>query len=167
MSFTLALRAQGCSPNTLRGYAQTAGQFLAWAAAEAPTTTPTLIDRDTIHRFLEHLARRRSAATVATRYRALHRFFGWLVDEGELDSSPMARMHAPRVHEDPPAVLSEDSVRALLRACKGPGFSERRDNALISFAYDTWRADRSRRQCGVWHNVVPAAIEHHMLCCTV
>jgi site-specific recombinase XerD len=136
-SFTLALRAENCSPNTIRGYAQTSRQFVAWAAAEGLSTAPARITRDTINRFIEHISQRWKPATAATRYRALHRFFQWLVDEGELVTSPMARMHAPRVHEEPPAVLSEESVRALLRACKGTALGERRDTALISFAYDT------------------------------
>lgn len=136
-SFTLALRAQNCSPNTIRGYAQTGRQFVAWAAEQNVATAPARITRDTIHRFIEHVAASWKPATAATRYRALHRFFQWLVDEGELAASPMARMHAPRVAEEPPAVLSEDSVRALLRACKGTEANARRDTALISFAYDT------------------------------
>ncbi len=49
----------------------------------------------------------------------------------------MARMHAPRVHEDPPAVLPEDSVRALLRARRATGPAERRDTALTSYPYDS------------------------------
>jgi len=54
--FTLALRAQGARRNSLRGYEQTSTPFLDWAARDAPSTTPSHIDRDTIHRFLESLA---------------------------------------------------------------------------------------------------------------
>jgi site-specific recombinase XerD len=136
-SFTLALRAEGCSPNTIRGYAQTSNQFLAWTGGEKLGSAPARIDRDTVHRFIEHISARWKPATAATRYRALHRFFQWLVDEGELETSPMARMRAPRVEDAPPAVLSDDTVRALVRACKGQGFAERRDAAIISFAFDT------------------------------
>jgi hypothetical protein len=71
-SFTLALRAENCSPNTIRGYAQTSKQFVAWAAEQRLSTTPAVITRDTINRFIERISEQWKPATAATRYRALH-----------------------------------------------------------------------------------------------
>jgi site-specific recombinase XerD len=54
-----------------------------------------------------------------------------LIDEGEITSNPMERMRSPTVPEDPPAVLSDAELRALLKACEGQGFVARRDTAII------------------------------------
>jgi site-specific recombinase XerD len=46
-------------------------------------------------------------------------------------------MRGPKVDEPPPEVLTADELAALLRACEGRGFEERRDAALIRFMIDT------------------------------
>lgn len=65
------------------------------------------------------------AATAATRFQALRVFFGCLVEEGELDRSPMVRMKAPIVPETPVPVVDEEFLRTLLRGCAGRDFGER------------------------------------------
>lgn len=44
---------------------------------------------------------------------------------------PIAGMQAPKVPEEPVPVLSRDQLKALLAACKGSRFAERRDTAII------------------------------------
>jgi integrase len=61
-------------------------------------------------------------AQTPTRYWGLRAFFGWLVDEGEIDHSPLERVQPPRVEERPPDVLSDEEVLGLLRACEGRSF---------------------------------------------
>jgi site-specific recombinase XerD len=136
-SFVISMRAEGFSPNTIRGYGQTGGQFTSWCRGNGRRTNPNLIERDSIYRFLEELSGRVKPNTVATRYRGLHAFFEWMIREEYMTASPMARMRAPRVEDDPPDVLSEAEARALFRACRGAGIADRRDLALISLAYDT------------------------------
>jgi len=76
-------------------------------------------------------------ATVAFRYRSLQQFTKWLTAEDELPADPMAGMQAPKVPEEPVPVLSRDQLKALLAACKGSGFAERRDTAIIRLFVDT------------------------------
>jgi integrase len=57
--------------------------------------------------------------------------FKWLLEEGEITSSPMGRMRSPSVPEDPPAVLSDAELRALLKACEGSDLAARRDMAIL------------------------------------
>lgn len=57
--------------------------------------------------------------------------YGWLVEEDELDESPLAKVRVPKPDPPPPEVISEDQLRALLRACDGRAFEDRRDAALI------------------------------------
>lgn len=49
----------------------------------------------------------------------------------------MHRMRGPKVDEPPPQVLSDEEIVALLTACQGREFEDRRDMALIRFILDS------------------------------
>jgi site-specific recombinase XerC len=72
------------------------------------------------------------ASTILARYQALSRFFGWLVDEGELTSSPMAQLPRPAAPLSSPTVLDDAQFEALLAACAGSSFEDLRDTGLAS-----------------------------------
>ena len=74
--------------------------------------------------------------TVKIRYRGLHRFCSWLVDEGELDSNPMATLSPPTLKMKPVPVITDEELAALLKACAGKEFADRRDEALIRLLLD-------------------------------
>jgi site-specific recombinase XerD len=80
--------------------------------------------------------RQAKPATIRARYSTMRRFFRWLIEEGEMEHSPMERMHGPKVEEPPPAVLTEDEQRQLLNACKGDAFEDRRDAAILRLMLD-------------------------------
>ena len=100
-------------------------------------TEPAAIHREHIESFVLDQLRRWKPYTALNRYRPLTVFFTWLVAEGELPESPMARMNPPAVPDDPVAVLTEDDLRRLLRTCEGVGFEERRDLAILRLFMDT------------------------------
>jgi site-specific recombinase XerC len=54
-----------------------------------------------------------------------------LVDTGEIDGSPMAQMRKPKLAEEPVPIVQDD-LRALLQACGGRSFEDRRDTAILS-----------------------------------
>jgi integrase/recombinase XerC len=54
------------------------------------------IGRGDVEEFIADLAARRSPATASVRHRALQQWFAWLVDEEEIERSPMERMKPPR-----------------------------------------------------------------------
>jgi len=138
-SFELELLGeQGASPATLRTYRESARQFVAWLQAQGRRTEPALIERDDVQGFLGSLRDRGAKpATVRVRFSSLRRFFNWAEEEEELQRSPMHRMHGPKVDEPPPEVLSDDEITALLRACEGGAFEDRRDMALIRLMLDS------------------------------
>ena len=100
-------------------------------------TAVNSIAREHVESFIEDLDSRFRPATVAVRYKSLKQLFRWLLEEGEITSDPMARMRLPSVPEDPPAVLSEKELRALLKACEGQDFVARRDTAIVRMFIDT------------------------------
>jgi site-specific recombinase XerC len=76
-------------------------------------------------------------ASLSLQYRALVQFFKWAVEEEEIDRSPMEKIKPPRVPDAPVPVIEADDFRALLRACEGKGYNERRDAAVLLFLYDS------------------------------
>ncbi len=75
--------------------------------------------------------------TANARYRNLQRFFGWAEDEGEIEISPMSRMHLPKFEERVPDVLEVEDLRRLMDACPGRAFEARRDLAILLLLIDT------------------------------
>ena len=135
--FLRALRAENCSKRTLETYAESVQQFVKFLHAKGMPLDPHNITREYIEAFIADLLDRWKPATAANRYRGLQRYFKWLVEEGEIKDSPMARMNPPRVPEQPPEVLSDDDIKALFKACEGRDFNSRRDTAIIRLLLDT------------------------------
>jgi site-specific recombinase XerD len=136
-SFRRHLRASNAAPRTVSTYLEGATQFATFLAAQGMPTNVPDIRREHVEAFVVDILSRFKPATANNRYRSLLAFFKFLLEEGEITQSPMARMQPPMVPEQPPRVLSETEVRALLKACDGPGYPERRDKALILAYLDT------------------------------
>lgn len=135
-SFVRALRAENSSPRTISTYTEAADQFHAFLVRQAWPTEPARIRRQHVEEFLAELLTSKSAATVRARFSALRRFFHWLVEEEELEHSPMERMRGPKIPERAPEVLSDEDIRSLLKATEGRGFQERRDRAILRLMID-------------------------------
>jgi site-specific recombinase XerD len=133
----LSLRAANRAPKTIKSYLEAADQFLGFLDVHGMPTQIEAIRREHVEAFIVHLADTRSATTAATRYRALQQLFRWLVEEGEVQASPMVNMRPPTIEEAPVPVLSADDQRRLLAACAGKDFDARRDTALVLVLLDT------------------------------
>jgi site-specific recombinase XerD len=135
-SWQRSLRARNLAPKTIKTYLEAAGQLVDHVTA-AGVRDVAEIERHHIEEFIAEQVETRSAATASVRFRALQQFFGWCVDEEELEVNPMAKMRPPVVPERPVPVLSDDKARALLKACAGSGFVPRRDTAIVRLFLDT------------------------------
>jgi integrase/recombinase XerC len=135
--FALSLKAEGKSANTLRLYLGAVDKLANWCATHGGPDDPTDITRADLTAFMAAMQEQWKPATCSVVYRALQQFFGWLVREEEIDRSPMERMRAPQVPEQPAAVLTDDQLRTLLAACDGKDFVSRRDTALVRLFLDT------------------------------
>src|SRR5690348_7170571 len=113
--WTRSLRGEGKSPSTLRIYTTAVQQLADLLAATGELPEPTQVRQRDVETFMAHLADTRSPGTASVTYRALQQWFGWLVREGEITDSPMARMRPPKVPEVPVPVLSTNQLRALLK----------------------------------------------------
>jgi site-specific recombinase XerD len=131
------LRAGNLSSKTLETYRESVAQFVAFLKERGMPQTVASITREHVETWIEHLLQTRKPATASVRARALQQLFRWCVEEGEIRESPMSRMRPVKIPEAPPAVLREEDMRALLKACDGSGFDEVRDTALLRVLIDT------------------------------
>lgn len=136
-SWNLSLRAAGRSPRTVEGYMATLrlfGDFL--VAAGMPTEVASL-RREHVEHYLVDVGERNSIATQHVRFKGLRVFFEWARDEGEVSESPMRKIKLQPIPDKPVPILTEDEIKALLKACTGRSFDDLRDSAIIRMLHDT------------------------------
>ncbi len=135
-SFRRHLRAEGRSERTATIYGQAIRFFSAWLTAQGRPATVQEFTRSAVRAWLAELADLREPSTVRTRYKGLRRFARWLVEEGELDVDPMAKLEVPHVVDRPVPVLDDAELAALLKTCAGRTFADRRDEAVFRLLLD-------------------------------
>ena len=85
------------------------------------------------------LLSRYSDSYANNQFRALQQFFRWHATE-DLDeprANPMASLKPPKIGDKLVPVFTDGELAALLGTCKGGGFQNRRDYAIISLFKDT------------------------------
>jgi len=85
-------------------------EFLAWTATRA-------YEKEVANHG-GRLARKSNPSTAWLYYRALRRLFSWAIEEGYLDSSPLATIHFKPPSERPVEGYTRDEVRRLLTLCE-------------------------------------------------
>jgi site-specific recombinase XerC len=137
-SFRLALHGENKSERTVEAYTDAVRFFADFLETNGHPLTVTAITRDQIRGFIADQLKRWKPATAHNRYRGLHSFFAWAVEElDELPGHPMNGMKPPQLPEEPVPVLTDDHLRRLLKACEGKDFAARRDTAIIRLLMDT------------------------------
>jgi site-specific recombinase XerD len=137
-SFRRHLKAENKAPRTLQSYTEGVTRLHEFLTDAGMPTAVSHITREHIEAFLADQVARLKASSARARYASIRQFFRWLVDEGEIAESPMARMRPPAVPEKPVPVLSEDQLRALLKApTTDRTFYGRRDEAILRVFIDT------------------------------
>ncbi len=131
------LRARNLAPGTINSYLISGETLLAYLRERGMPTAVSAVQRDHLEAWLADLTARVAPATVARHYRSTQQLFRWLVEDGELPRSPMERMRAPAVPEQPVDIFTDDELSALLGVCKGNTFENRRDMAILRLLIDT------------------------------
>jgi len=136
-SWERSLRARNRSPRTVRSYGDTARMLVVFLSEKGMPTDVARLTREHIEVFIEDQLMRWRPATAAVRYRSLQQLFKWLVEEGEISSSPMTRMRPPTVPDQPVPIVDDSDLKKLLKACEGTQFEDRRDAAILRLLMDT------------------------------
>lgn len=126
-AFARDLRSRNRSNNTIRNYAEAMRSLAGHLHKPLDEATPD----DLTGYFDAQLAAGYSASGVAIRFRGLQQFFKWAASEEIVEVNPMLGLRPPMVPEQPVAVVTLDSIRALLKGCDGKSFTERRDHAML------------------------------------
>lgn len=135
--FDVSLRASRRSDRTRYLYRQAVERMAAWMAEQGIPDAVAEISRKEISLYFAHLATELGDTTCAMHYRSVRAYFGWLEREEEITRSPFKGLTQPKVEDRPPPVLHPDQVQAVLAACKGRDFTDRRDTAIVLTFYDT------------------------------
>src|SRR3954453_3947273 len=132
--FVRHLKGTNRAVNTQTIYRRAALGLVQFLEQDGQLPAPRQLTRRHIEAYMAHLIDTRSASTANVVYRALQQLMRWLLDEEEIDRSPMERMRPPIVPEKPVPGLTEAQLRALLASAKSASFVDRRDAVIIRLA---------------------------------
>jgi site-specific recombinase XerD len=138
--FKIMLQATNRSPRTIEAYMAGVDALRAFLVERGMPTAVDAIAREHVEAaYAAWIEGGYAAASVKNRHDGIRQFFGWCEEEGEVPEgkNPMRHVRSPRVPQNPPDILREDEIRALLKACDGKEFEDRRDAALVTLLYDT------------------------------
>jgi site-specific recombinase XerD len=134
-SWEIILLAENKSPTTISSYLRGVRLYLQWCEQAGH---PMQLTRAQVQAYMaELIADGKEANTVRLRQASLRQFVRWLVDEGELPEDPLLGLKAPKIPTKVVHALTDDQLRALIRACKGPTFRDKRDEAIVRLMSDT------------------------------
>jgi site-specific recombinase XerC len=128
-SWEIILLAENKSPTTISSYLRGVRLYLQWCEQAGRAQVQAYM--------AELIADGKEANTVRLRQASLRQFVRWLVDEGELPEDPLLGLKAPKIPTKVVHALTDDQLRALIRACKGPTFRDKRDEAIVRLMSDT------------------------------
>jgi integrase/recombinase XerD len=133
-SWELALKAERKAPDTLASYGYGVRSYIDWCES-VPIEAD--LSRASVSAWVAHLLDNgAAAATARIRQLAVRRFAAWLVEEGELGTDPLLGIKPPKLDSKVTEPLTDDQLRALLKACAGPTLRDRRDEALIRLMFE-------------------------------
>src|SRR5215203_3555081 len=134
-SWELHLRVERKSPQTVKSYGDGVRAYLHWCTAN---DKPAVLDRRQLREFIDGLLTRGAKpATAVSRHLAVRRFSAWLAEEGEQDSDPLLGLKSPSLDKPVVEPLTDDQLRAMLKACRGSDLRDRRDHALLLLMFTT------------------------------
>jgi len=136
-AFLLSCKVDGLSPATLRNYRYQLGAFIKFCL-EANQTDAHCITAHHIRLFLQKLQETNNPISVSDYYKAIKRFFNWLIEEGIFEgASPLQNIKLGRLPKSKRMPFSQRDIDNLLLLCSGNRFLELRNRAIILLFLDT------------------------------
>jgi site-specific recombinase XerD len=134
-SWQRALRAERKAAGTVTMYSAGVRVFLRWC--EDRDMSP-MLDKPTVQEWIADLLDGGAeAATAHARLKGVRRFSAWLAEEGIQSADPLLGLRSPSLDRKVVHALSDDQLRALLKACSGQRPGDRRDEAIVRLMMET------------------------------
>lgn len=134
-SFVISLKAGRRSDKTVKSYRLGITQYLDYCATHV---LPAAIDRQQVQRWMADMNGRGLApATVAARLAGIRALSKWMAEESVIPADPLIRLAAPKQDSPITPVLTGDELKAMLKACTGTTFRDRRDEAMVRLMAET------------------------------
>ncbi len=134
-------RARQLSTNTIRIYGGFADVFISYLAALPADERPDDVEELTrahVEGFLAGRGERGDAPSyVHQHWRNLRAWLNYLVADEELGRSPLTGMEEPVVPAKAIPVVVDEQITKLFAVCRGRGFAEVRDTAIIRMLFST------------------------------
>ncbi|MDZ7886169.1 MAG: tyrosine-type recombinase/integrase [Mycobacterium sp.] len=109
--------------------------FLHWCDAQGHAPA---LDRATVRTWVADLLDGGAAAAAArTRQMAVKRYSAWLLEEGEIDADLIRDLKPPKLDTRVVHGLTDEQCAALIKACIGKEFVDRRDEAVTRLLIET------------------------------
>lgn len=141
------------SPRTLANYRDTLSKFHWWLRATDRPLDPTMIRPADLRDYLRYIQSAPNrwnstdpkahqpiqASTLDAYYRRLRAFFNWLVDQEDIDRSPMdKRLRRPRVPEQPIDPFTADELTRIAHVLRNrpENVQVARDRAVVAVLLD-------------------------------
>ena len=133
------------SPGTITTYRHAVHAYLDWCEQH---DLPAALDKTTVRAWIADMLNNGTAqATARLRQQVLKSYAKWLFDEGEIDSNPIDGLRPPRLDTKVTPSLRDEQVAAMIQACRGTRFADRRDEAIVRFMAET--GTRSSETIGI------------------
>ncbi len=132
-SWLITLRGERKSASTLKAYRSGVVGYLAFCDSQQ---LPLVLTKDGVRGFMASIAHT-EPATARLRLQALKLFARWLAAEEGFNADGIVAIRAPKLDDKAVPDLTEDEVRRMLKASKGPTFRDKRDYAMLLLLTET------------------------------
>lgn len=145
--FLLAMGASGRKPKTLIVYEESIGKLSAFGKGMGFPPLVAMTPEHVRHWLMCLHQRGNKPATVSVRYRAVNRFFGWCVKEGERQDNPLDRIDPPTIPDEIQPFYDPIDIEAVLKHIGRETPRNFRDAAIILTLFDS--GVRAAELCGM------------------
>lgn len=131
-SWMLHLRSEDKAPKTMKAYRDAAVLIAGWLIERGRTDWDQVTKDDLRDYWIWMYDQSYAKSTVNQHGRSLQQFWKWWSEEEDVPSPFTKSPPAPKMGENPPAVLEQEQLVALIKdAEKGRDYESRRDAAIL------------------------------------
>ncbi len=131
------LNIKHSSENTVTSYMRDIRQFAAYAEEELDVPLND-ISGDQVSGYMTWMTGHgKSAATVSRSLASIKSFYGYLMNEGHIDSNPVRNIHVVKAEKKLPQILTGKEVELLLAQPQCKDMKGYRDKAMLELLYAT------------------------------